>query len=325
MGIDGIAVVVHPSNPLSQLRTADVARIFSGEINNWSQVGGPDKAITVYARDNQSGTWDTFRKLVLGKTYKLTSTAERFESNTTLSGRVADDSAAIGFVSLNTIGRAKALAIAAGETRALNPERLTVATEDYALARRLYLYLPGVEPNAYARDFMSWVIGVQGQEIVDRVGYISQNIKPLLADISATPNSYKNLVQDSQRLSVNFRFHDGKAQLDNKAQQDVKRIVEFMKSNPGNLLLVGFAEGNGGSYSQLLSKLRAKVVRRALIRAGVSRRHLDLYGYGKYLHLSDGNDQSAKVKNRRVEVWFEASPQQLSQTGKRENLEEREA
>ncbi len=315
IGIDGIAVVVNPGNPVSTLSTSDIAKIFSGEIVNWNQVGGTDSPITVYARDNQSGTWDTFRKLVLGKKYKLIDTAQRFESNTVLSNRVTGDSSAIGFVSLNTIDRAKPLAVSAGEAQALMPERLTVATEDYALARRLYLYLPGVEPNAFASDFMSWAIEKQGQKVVDNVGYISQNVAPLLADVSQAPDTYKSLVEGNQRLSVNFRFHEGKARLDNKARQDVKRLAQFINENEGNLLLVGFAEGSNSSFSDLLSKLRAKVVRRALIRAGVSRKYLESHGYGRFMQLSDGNDMSARVKNRRVEVWFEAGEQQKQEPG----------
>ncbi|CAM3665709.1 substrate-binding domain-containing protein [Parendozoicomonas haliclonae] len=304
-GIDGIAVIVNPANGISRLNTDDVARIFSGEITNWVELGGKDLPIVVYARDDQSGTWDTFRNLVLGKQYQLTEAAERFESNAVLSGRVAEDPAAIGFVSLNTIGQSKALAIASGKARSLAPQHLTVATEDYALARRLYLYLPAVSPNGYAQDFLQWAAGEDGQAIVDEVGYISQNVKPLQAEVQDAPDDYQALVMNSQRLSVNFRFEGGKAVLDNKAFKDIERLARFMEKSPGQLTLIGFAENDGSDYAELLSELRAKVVRRALIRAGVSRKQLELHGYGEYLHLADGDDQAANVKNRRVEVWFQ--------------------
>ena len=313
IGLDGIAVIVHPSNSIDALSTTDVARIFSGEINNWKDLGGANRSIRVFARDEQSGTWHTFWKLVLGDSHQLMPFAERFESNATLSRRISEDPSAIGFVSLNTIGSSKPLAVSAGVTHALFPQRLTVATEDYALTRRLYFYLPGIQPNVYARDFISWATGTGGQRIVDNVGYISQNVAPLQADVSGAPESYQSLVQGNQRLSVNFRFHEGKARLDNKARMDVDRLALFLRDNPGRLLLVGFAEEAERSYSTLLAGLRAKVVRRALIRAGVSRDHLDIHGYGRYLQLSDGDDLFAKIKNRRVEVWFEPEGQRQGQ------------
>ena len=305
VGIDGIAVIVNSQNHLSHLSTDDVARIFAGDITNWKALGGRDSAITIYARDDKSGTWDTFRNLVLGKKHQLSNKAKRFESNAALSDRVANDPGAIGFVSLNTIGRAKALAVAAGRSRALKPERLTVATEDYALSRRLYFYLPAVSPNAYAQDFLSWVAAKPGQDVVERVGYIPQSVKPLVADIQDAPYEYQTLVASNQRLSVNFRFENGKAKLDNKAARDIKRLADFMTNKRGKLTLIGFSENDGHSMDKLLSQLRAKVVKIALIRAGVSRAQLESHGYGRYMHLAEGNNLSAYIKNRRVEVWYQ--------------------
>ena len=305
VGIDGIAVIVNSKNPLNRLSTDDVARIFSGEITNWKALGGRDSAITIYARNDQSGTWDTFRSLVLGKTHQLSASARRFESNTVLSDRVADDTAAIGFVSINTIGRAKPLAIAAGQSRALLPERLVVATEDYALSRRLYFYLPAISTNTHAKRFLNWVATAPGQTVVDSVGYICQSVKPYLVNIQDTPKDFQTLVGSSQRLSVNFRFENGKAKLDNKATKDIQRLAEFMSTKPGKIKLIGFSEKDGGSMANLLSELRAKVVRSALIRAGVSKDRLEPHGYGKYMHLAEGDNPSADIKNRRVEVWYQ--------------------
>ncbi|GAA4649203.1 phosphate ABC transporter substrate-binding/OmpA family protein [Kistimonas scapharcae] len=315
VGIDGIAVVVHPDNPLQQLTIDQVARIFAGEVSNWSELGGEDHPIVVHARDERSGTWDTFRKLVLGKAYPLTPSAIRFESNAVLSGRVAAERGAIGFVSLNTIGQARALAIASGEARALQPGRLTVATEDYALARRLFLYLPSVHPNAYAQDFMGFAVSQQGQSMVDHVGYISQNVKPLSPVLNDEPIVYREQVDRHYRLSVNFRFYEGKARLDNKALKDIERLALFLKEQPGRLLLVGFAENKGyNPNARLLSRLRARVVRQALIREGVPRAQVDVLGFGAYLALTDQQTDSGKMKNRRVEVWYRPEAGTVAET-----------
>ena len=305
VGIDGIAVIVHPDNPLKHLKINQVARIFAGEVTNWAELGGENRPIVVHARDERSGTWDTFRKLVLGKQWQLMPDALRFEANTGLSARVTDERGAIGFVSLNTIGRAKALAMASGEARALLPDRLTIATEDYALTRRLFLYLPSVRPNPYAQDFLAFAVSQMGQQAVDHVGYISQNVTSLAPRLSEEPGYYREQVDNHFRLSVNFRFYEGKARLDNKALKDIERLAAFFKERPGRLLLVGFAESKGyNPNAKLLSRLRSKVVRQALMREGISRAQVDVLGYGAYLSLTDRQTDFGRIKNRRVEVWY---------------------
>ncbi len=100
VGLDGIAVVVHRDNPLQRIDKGVLRQIFSGQITNWSQLGGDAAPIQVYARDNNSGTYDTFKSLVLGKKHPLVESAKRFESNADLSDAVAVDRNGIGFVGL---------------------------------------------------------------------------------------------------------------------------------------------------------------------------------------------------------------------------------
>src|SRR5262249_51894303 len=146
-GLDGIAVIVNAANPLRSLSKDEVRRIFSGEINDWQQAGRSDAgSIRVLARDEKSGTWDTFKNLVLGAT-PLASSAQRIEDSRQLSDRVATDRNAIGFVGLPFVRSAKALAVSDAGTRPTFPTALTVATEDYPLSRRLYLYTPSSAQN----------------------------------------------------------------------------------------------------------------------------------------------------------------------------------
>ncbi len=143
IAIDGVAVIVHPGNPLRQLDTQQLARIFSGEVRDWSEVGGNPGAIHLYVRDEKSGTYETFKELVLAKYGKnLSSAAVRFESSEQLSDEVSKDPNGVGFTGLPSIRRARAVAIADGESRPMLPTTSLVATEDYPLSRRLYLYVP---------------------------------------------------------------------------------------------------------------------------------------------------------------------------------------
>ena len=141
IAIDGLAIVVHPGNPVDSLTTAQLARLFAGEIRNWRELGGQDLPVRLHARDDRSGTYDTFNELVLARQGKsLWSDARRYESNDELSRAVTLDAGAIGFTGLASLGKAKALAIADGDSQPMLPSRALVATEDYPLSRRLFLY-----------------------------------------------------------------------------------------------------------------------------------------------------------------------------------------
>ena len=303
VGIDGLAIIVHPSNPLRSLSVANLRRVFSGDVHNWSQLGGNDEAINVFARDENSGTWDSFRHMVLGK-MPLIDNAMRYESNNDLSDTVSQVQGAIGFVGLASVRDAKLMAISDGNVGALQPNKLTVATEDYALARRLYMYTAGKPTNAYVDDFLYFVAN-EGQKQVSDVGFISQEVQPVFPEyLSALPKPMQGLVNNAYRLSLNFRFNNGSAKFDNKAQRDVDRLLEFMSEHPdAELMLFGFAsESDDAEMTMLLSKHRAMAVSRALRRAAI---YPDVVrGFGSQAPVAAVEDNDGRQKNSRVEVWI---------------------
>src|SRR5690606_15066977 len=101
IALDGLAIIVHPSNPLHSLSTAQLAQVFSGAAPTWEALGGKGGPIKLYARDDQSGTYDTFKELVLGAHgAQLSPQAQRFESSERLSDQVSQDPSGIGFIGL---------------------------------------------------------------------------------------------------------------------------------------------------------------------------------------------------------------------------------
>ncbi|WP_299976522.1 substrate-binding domain-containing protein [uncultured Pseudoteredinibacter sp.] len=307
IAIDGIAVIVHPSNPISQLSVQQIARVFSGEIHNWNQLSSNySGAINIYARDNNSGTWDTFKNLVLAKKIPLSESAKRFESNDLLSDTVTADPQGIGFVGLASVRQAKALSVSDENTVALQPLHMTIATEDYPLARRLHLYTAPSSRNWAVSDFLSFVHGRMGQEVVEEVGFISQN--PVAVDNLEDrqgPNEYLKLTHSAKRLSLNFRFKPSSASLDNKARQDIIRLSQFLQlaeNRHMRLLLIGFGdEKQSERRAHILSKLRASAVKSALRHQGIST--LPVAGFGAFKPVAT-NSSSKRIKNRRVEVWL---------------------
>ncbi|MDR0280473.1 MAG: phosphate ABC transporter substrate-binding/OmpA family protein [Paucimonas sp.] len=307
IALDGVAVLVHPDNPLPQLTIEQLAQIFSGQITTWEQLGVGGGPIQLYARDDRSGTWETFKALVLDPhRQSLASTAKRFESGEELAEAVRQDRHAIGFSSLSTVHGARVLAVADGASRAMLPSPEQIASEDYPLSRRLYFYLPPSQPNPLARALLDFTQGPRGQAIVASNGFIDQRVRTLSeAPQADMPPSYRRLSGEAQRLSVNFRFQEGSATLDNKALRDVQRVVEYLKQNrklDRKVVLVGFGDAKDDARrADLLSRLRAMAVRRELVREGVVLR--DVIGLGAELPVAANTDPQGRIRNRRVEAW----------------------
>lgn len=307
IALDGLAIILHPDNPLSALNTLQLAQIFAGEISNWAQLGAPAGAINLYARDDKSGTYDTFKELVLSANGKaLATTAKRFESSEKLSDVVSQDRNGIGFIGLPYIRQAKAVAIAAGESQPMLPSLTLIATEDYPLSRRLFLYNQPQLSNPWARALVQFAHSPRGQAIVEQSGFIAQTVQAVKIPAQAQmPADYQALAQNAQRLSVNFRFQEGSASLDNKAQRDLNRLLAYLHAQnklKGNVVLVGFGDAKADpARAELLSKLRAMAVRRELSKNGVVFR--DIIGLGDELPVATNSADDGRIKNRRVEVW----------------------
>jgi phosphate transport system substrate-binding protein len=305
VGLDGIAVIVNAGNPVSGLEKDKIMQIFTGEITDWSKVGPGHGNIKVYARDDKSGTYDTFKSLVLGGK-PLVAGAQRFEDSNALSEAVAGDPNGIGFVGLPYIHSAKAIAVAEKGARPLQPNRLTVATEDYPLSRRLYLYTPGSPTNRFTRKFVEFALSKPGQDVVGESGFVAQNVVPQAEVVASdAPLDYRQLTSGAERLSLNFRFRTGKSDLDNKAIVDVDRVVGFITDlhyTGDKIMLFGFADSTGGAaVNKTLSLDRAKTVEDQFAQRGL--KPGVVRGFGSDLPVASNDTPEGREKNRRVEIW----------------------
>ncbi|WP_323751577.1 substrate-binding domain-containing protein [Marinobacter sp.] len=305
IAIDGLAVLVHHSNPVSQMSIETLRKVFSGQIRNWAEIGGSNNPIRLYARDDRSGTWDTFKTLVLRKTAPLHDSALRYESNDQLSDDVSRDPYSIGFAGLASVRDSKLLAISDGDAPALKPNQLTVASEDYPLSRRLFMYTLGEQTPELAQGLIDYALSAEGQARVAGSGFISQNpiaVKPELD--ASVPESFKRLTRSYQRLTVNFRFSEGRTKLDNKAHRDLLRVKHYLEQHhrsADDLLLIGFADAQSDELrAQMISELRALSVRRALNHLGIQ--YVSYTGYGHYMPVGGSGNQ----RNGRVEVWIKS-------------------
>jgi phosphate transport system substrate-binding protein len=306
LALDGIAVIVSPANPVASLTKDQLRGIFAGQIKDWAVLGGTPGPIDIYARDDKSGTYDTFKSLVLDKT-PLASSTKRIEDSRELSTDVANNPRAIGFVGLPYVAASHAVAVAEAGASPLLPNRLTVATEDYPLARRLYLYTPTVSSNPAIAHFISFALSPAGQKIAEDVGFIPLTIRANAVPLPQTASyRYKALLGNAQRLSTNFRFRPNSAVLDNRGMRDLDRVVDYIVAqhgDPAKLILVGFADNQGTADANLdVSKKRADAVSQALLQRGV---HVgSVAAFGADLPVADNASFDGREKNRRVEVYL---------------------
>ena len=164
---DAMAIVVHPNNPVNDLTTGQIAKIFAGEITNWNEVGGTDATITVVTREVGSGTRGVFEEIVMKDDTPIYGGALVQESTGKIRAYVAGDVLSIGYISLGRVDETvKALRVAGVECTVEN-----VAAGRYPIARSLYLITMG-EPDELERGFLDFVLSPEGQKVVDELDYI---------------------------------------------------------------------------------------------------------------------------------------------------------
>jgi phosphate transport system substrate-binding protein len=306
IGLDGLAVIVNVANQITSTSKDAIARIFAGEIGSWKEIGGNDRAIGLYARDDKSGTFDTFKSLVLDKK-KLSSGAKRYEDSGKLSDDVANDPDGIGFIGLPYIKSSKALAISAGDGGSgIYPNTFTIAREEYPLTRRLYMYVPPKTGKAIVKDFMEFVLSDDGQEILEKNGFVSLAIRAETPVLSAnTPPEFKSLVEGAERLSLAFRFRSDTFSFDNRSRRDLDRLIHALERKElqgRKVMLFGFSDASEGKKAQEVSDQWTKLVSGELMARGI--KPAMEKGMGSILPVAQGGSKDGKLRNNRVEVWL---------------------
>lgn len=166
VAMDGIAVIVHPSNPIQGLNIEEIKDIYTGKITNWKELGGKDLKIVVVSRDSSSGTFETFEKIVLkGKKVIPESLAQA--SNQTVATVISTTKGAIGYVGLGYISNT----VKALQVNGVIPEQETVVSGKYPISRPLYMYTDGA-PQGVAKNFLEFICSEEGQKIVEEQGFV---------------------------------------------------------------------------------------------------------------------------------------------------------
>jgi len=181
IAVDALSVIVNSDNPLTSLSMEQIAAIYKGEVTNWSDVGGPDKAITLYGRQPNSGTFDFFREHVLNGEYS--NKMNQMNGNSQIVEAVRNDEAGIGYVGV---------AYAAKDDKPLKGLKILKVSQTsggiaysplsaelvyngkYPIARGLQQYVNG-KPKGLIGRFIEFELSVAGQKIVEDEGFYTVN------------------------------------------------------------------------------------------------------------------------------------------------------
>jgi phosphate transport system substrate-binding protein len=168
IAMDGVCMIVHPSNPVKALTIAQVHDIYTGKIANWKELGGMDAPIVVVSRDTSSGTYETFTHFVMGKD-KLFDKVEYVNANPQAHARVSTTAGAIGYVGLGFVDtKVKALPI-----DGVMPSRKTVQAGTYPMTRPLFLFTNGYPKlGSVEHAFCTFYLTEQGQKIIEAKGFV---------------------------------------------------------------------------------------------------------------------------------------------------------
>ncbi len=172
VALDGLAVVVNPSNSVGRLTIQQLADIFDGKITNWKDVGGKDAKIVLLSREVNSGTHVYFKEHVLRKgdpngKEEFAPSALMLSSSQAIADEVAGNSAAIGYYGMGYISaKQKPVSVAKDEkSEYATPTIDNVVKGKYPISRPLILYTKG-EPQGLVKKFIDFVLSKEGQEIV---------------------------------------------------------------------------------------------------------------------------------------------------------------
>jgi phosphate transport system substrate-binding protein len=293
-----------------------MAQIFSGRTANWRQVhgwdidgkeiNGPDAPIHLHALDTRSDSYGFFKSAVLAPAaVSLDPSATRHETSKELSRKVGADVGAIGFAAFPYISKNDALIIRTKCGLLSEASRFSIKTEQYPLARRLYLYTAGEPRRQAAREFLQFVLSDEAQPVIRGAGFVDQSVEyqdmaeqrrwfaAFLSDPadgldakekSALKKKAKTLaanfveaIRDKRRTSIVLRFETNSSELDARALQDSERLARRLnakntiKSGETFFELIGFADSVGNfAHNRKLSKQRADQVLNRLKQLGVT-------------------------------------------------------
>jgi len=168
--LDGLAVYVNQKNGVKELTLAQLKGMYTGKITNWKEVGGPDRSIILYGRENNSGTYVYFAEHVL-EGEDFSPRTQTLPGTASVVNAVANDEGGIGYGGAAYAEGVSEVAVRKdADSPAFRPTMENIAEGHYPISRYLYMYVRA-RPEGGMKQFIDWILSDEGQAIVTEVGY----------------------------------------------------------------------------------------------------------------------------------------------------------
>lgn len=329
LALDAMVPLVSPENPVQRISLPQLVAILSGEITNWSELGGADAPISLHLPVEGSGLAQAVEdKLLAPAKAALMPDLRRHDRHSTMVRMVATDPFALAIGSFANTGTARALTLTGPCGFSLRATRRSIKTEDYPLTSPMFLYLPERRLPKVARDFLSYVRGPGAQIVIRRAGFVDQ--APERVSIAAQGDRLANAIEAAgpevdleelqrltstlrglQRLTTSFRFEPGSTRPDAQSRSNIEQLGRALEAgiyDSHRLLFVGFSDGEGpAEANRNIAIKRANAVRDAVAAAAetanLDRVDIDVAAFGEALPMACDDSAWGREVNRRVEVW----------------------
>lgn len=171
MCMDGLSVYMNESNPVKKLSLPQLDKIFTAKITNWKEVGGPDMPISLYGRENSSGTYEFFKEHVLQKK-DFAATTKTMPGTAAIIEAVAKDKTAIGYGGV-AYGKGVKFALISktDDSEGVEPTEANVVSMAYPISRYLFNYVSPSSDAGEVAKYIKWCLSNEGQAVVKEVGY----------------------------------------------------------------------------------------------------------------------------------------------------------
>jgi phosphate transport system substrate-binding protein len=170
VALDALAVYVNAKSPLKEISIPELHKIYAGDTTSWKDVGGPNHAIVLYGRENNSGTYGYFKEHVL-ENKDFAASVQTLAGTSAVVSAVKGDAFGIGYGGIAYLEGIRALNVKKDDaSAAVTPSLQTAQDGTYPIARFLYFYTAGA-PTGLAKRFIDWVKSPDGQKIIEVVGY----------------------------------------------------------------------------------------------------------------------------------------------------------
>jgi len=165
---DAIAVIVNENNPITELSADDVYMIFTGQVDNWANVGGLPGTISIYTRNTASGTYKDFQKMAM-RSENYAQSSQKMAGNEQIASEVANNPNGIGYVGLAFANMPGVRVIPIDGAL---PNEESVRAGDYPYARETFFLIDANKSNPLVDEFVKFTLGEEGQRIVKDVHFI---------------------------------------------------------------------------------------------------------------------------------------------------------